>query len=300
MTTSSPGNNLTVDDRAGTWREPIDLDIRHNSNWPARWGRWDQTGLPPAIDLEVAWRTPELPQAADQAGELHTLLDPQILEQGARTAVADFLASATTRDELLDRRAFVVLCGHLLLGHNTPKLPLPAGVADDLARPRLLRPLELALLRTAADHDTEIVLMRLLTAGANERETAAIPTGDVHIDDAGQVTVAMPGLELRCYPRTLMLAPDIAVETRRVIADSNELLFVGGRHQSIDGRHQFFHRRLRRLLDVAGLGTDRSVTVESIINTGMRAAAQQFGLEAAAHALGKRRLDRVAHRLQLP
>ena len=299
MTTSTPANHLTAGDRDAAWREPLNLDIRHNSNHPVRWDLWDLTGLPPAIGLEVGWCTPELPQAADQAGEFDTLLYPKLFEQGARTAVADFLATATDRDELLDRRAFVVLCGHLLLGHNAPKLPLLAGVADDLARPRLLRPLELALLRTAAYHDTDIMLMRLLTAGANERETAAIPTDSVHIDEAGQVTVAMPGLELRCYPRTLCLAPDISIETQRAIAASGELLFACGRDQTIDGRHHFIHRRLRRLLETAGFGNDRSVTVESIINTGMRAAARQFGLEAAATALGKRNLVRVRDRLQL-
>ena len=272
----------------------IDLDF---SIWgrpvAPSWALWDYHELPALLDEEFRLLYPERDLAA-VAIPFEDELAGHIARAGAYHGVAQFLGAADRLEELRDRRAFVLAAAHTARMRTLPRLPLPAQGADR-RRPRRLSELEMVALRAAVRDPCRTVLLRLLAAGATERETVQIAAVDVEVDgDDG--LVALPGGR-GVRPRTVLLAGCGHDLTRLQTRSRDGWLLAAGSDPTLQPRHENINKRLRRLLDATGFDNDRNVTVASIRLTALHTIAESFGFEAAAAVAGTTSRQRLAAQL---
>lgn len=265
------------------------------------WSEWDRHGLPMGMDFDIAVLCPELPAAQADGVRLQRHLEVAIDEHGADRGVGSFLGDASDLDDLLDRRALVVLLAHLSNLEVLPQLPLPADLhsGGPGLRRRLLRPLEFVMLRAAARDARRATLLRLIAAGATETECARLCTDQVSFRDDGQIWVRVRGGRGRAV-RLLVLSPgsDDAIRHLLDISDDGYLIPLDAIGTGTE-RVETINKTLRRLLASTGLGADPSATVASIRNTGLRAVHDTFGLETAAAVAGTDNLQVLRQELGL-
>lgn len=264
------------------------------------WSAWDRHGLPMGIDFDIAALCPELPAAQADGVRLQRHLEVAINAHGADRGVGSFLGNASDHDDLLDRRALVVLLAHLSNLEVLPQLPLPEdlhGRGPGLRR--LLRPLEFVMLRAAARDARRATLLRLIAAGATETECARLCTDQVSFRDDGQIGVRVGGGRGRAV-RIVVLSPgsDDAIRHLLDISDDGYLIPLDAIGTGTE-RVETINKTLRRLLASTGLGADPSATVASIRNTGLRAVHDTFGLETAAAVAGTDNLQVLRQELGL-
>ena len=261
------------------------------------WQLWDHGYWPDELEFQLALLVPEHPDALQTITGIVPALREEVSRHGARNGVEAFLAASAQLDQLLDRRAAVGLLARLSAFPRPPQLPhRPRTARPD--RPRLLRPLEVAQLRAAADTPPRAVLCRLLAAGVTVSEAARVRTADVTIAEDRQVIVGLPGSRGR-RPRTLALTPGVSRAVETLLRSSPDgYLLPTDRLDTAHHRHRAADKIATNLLHTIGLSTDPAVTPASIRATGLRAIHDQFGPAAAAISDGAtdpRNLTRQLH-----
>jgi hypothetical protein len=278
-----------------------DIDLRTSTFGP-RPPRWKNLKIPalPALGAELDLLSPEHPVANARADELAQELTEHLSEQAAEDGVSSFLAAAHDAEDLLDRRALVLLASRLMAWPGCkPRLPIPpAAMPPGRRGRRALRGLEVGLLRAAAENPTRLTLVRLLGAGANVAEAARVRTTDVHITADGDVHIYVGGGR-GFHPRTLPLSPWSDHETATLLADSVDgFLIPLGPAQTDKERLEAADGLIHTLLDRTGFRPDRRVTATSIRMAGLIATAEHLGFEVALAQSGSTNRDRFARELE--
>lgn len=267
--------------------QPV-IDITH-FRWgtvlPPSWQQWDHHRWPEDIAFDLALLAPEHPGIVEAAATLLPPLRVAVDRYGAREGVERYLAASQTPAGLLDRRALVALLTYLSGFLRPSRLPYRPR-HNDTARPRLLHPLEVALLRAAADQPLQAVLLRLLAAGATETEAAQLTADAITVHPDRLVTVQLPGSRGH-HPRTVALTPGVSRDIDTLCRHSPDgYLLPLPRSDTAHHRYRAVDHVLRNRLHVVGLSTDPTVTATSIRITGLQAIHDTFGIAAAMTADG--------------
>lgn len=281
---------MDVDDCAAARRSAREATARpkRRDNIPVplaqRWESWQQDGLPTDIAATLEFGMTHMPAAAATVEALADDLQAHLERHPALQAVDRWLAQAQTWDDRLDRRATVATLERLSGFRPTP-LDWPGWQPPkDTPRKRLLRPLELGLLRLhARTYDLQrVATVALLEAGATSGELPLVTPASIDGD-----TVQLPG-KRGVKPRTVAVPEwsrrDIK-ELVGVVHDGQPLVYTGDSDDH-DKRVSSILMNFQKPFTQSGLKADPTLAPMSVTYTGLRNTYEAEGWEACAHAAG--------------
>lgn len=269
-------------------RTPLDPQIR--------WRVWDDDGLPlrPLDTLRAAGTHDGILE------HLGTHIDrfAALLERyGCDRAIDRFLAAAGSWEERLDAQATLNTLARLS-GLPSRHFGTDWTPPSPHLRSRVLRDLELALVRLVARADQDLeVLVGALEAGAASGELPRLDAASVRASEATGVELALPGTGLAAFPRTNPV-PAWAIDAmRRGAAAAQQRRRPLGYAGNATDPNKIQSAQLMKLgpmWSAAGLRQDPTVAHESIRHTVAHHVYRQAGIQAAAQFLGTTSLDRTA------
>ena len=247
------------------------------------------------------------PRAIDRGRVLMRELADRVEAQPAVIAIDRFLAAGREWDDRLDRRAVVELAR---LVSNLERGPVVwPGWQPDAAtvRRRVLRDLEMALIRMIAARRVTAATaatVGLCEAGAASGELAKVTPEDVRTRaDGTPEAVWLPGGGRASYPRERPLPAWVRpLVTARLTAAPREscgLLAYTGTSPDPASQQSSVLMNIKNVVRTAGLLDDPTVQPLSVRSTAARAIYEREGLEPAAAAVAATSYDAVAREIGL-
>lgn len=262
-----------------------------------RWLKWAADGLPVDIALSLELGHTHTRGAAQRVQELVESFDPLLAHYRPDRAVEHWLASAETWEDRLDRRAAIATWETLSEMRHTP-LPWPGWQAPaGTATKRILRELELGLLRQRVllYDDQRIATLGLLEAGATSGELpqvtpACVDGADVHLPGNHQHSA-----------RTVTIRRWAQESVRELAATApadRPLTYTGGRDEPAKIQSSIL-MNLKKPFTQSGLLADKTLAPMSVNYTGLRMIFDEHGFEACVAAAGVRNWERLRRNIGL-